>query len=109
MKHYTGTRAEGGGTEVYVHDRERRSSTPLKWRADLVDHRAQRLNWGITDPAGASQLALALCADTLGDDKLAKALHRKFQARYVDGWSQGRFEITAETIISVCGELENSL
>lgn len=108
MKRYTGTRAEGGATEVYVHDDARKLSAPLDARADLVDHHAQRLNWGIGDPAGSSQLALALCADALSDDKRAKALHRRFQAHFVDGWQQGQFATTAENIKEVCAYLERA-
>lgn len=109
MRYYTGTRSEVLGNirvEVWVSDENGGKTVPLNRRIDLVDHKAAQLNWGRGDPAGSSQLALALLADALGDDKRAKALHRKFQARYIDGWNEGQFTLTQQVIRDVCAILE---
>lgn len=106
MKSYTGTRAAGNVVEVFVHDGGRKISNELDPRLDLVDHKSNgKFNWGY-DGAAPAQLALALCADVLKNDKRAVAIHKAFMARYVVRWSQGQFEIVADTLVSVIKDLE---
>jgi len=67
MKRYQGHRAPGG-CRVTVDGR------PLDPRTDLRRHADRGFEWGY-DGSGPRQLALALLADCLGDDRLALAHH----------------------------------
>jgi hypothetical protein len=94
LKTYTGYRLPGDqGTAapgiVTVH-REGQPPRPLDPRFDLRMH-ADGLNWSYGG-SGPAQLALALAADVLGDDKAARYVHQKLKSRLVaalprDGWS----------------------
>lgn len=97
MKTYTGTRTNDGRSVVTVKEGAM-PSQPLKPRTDLRNHSPDGLSWGYGG-SGPAQLALALCADALGDDQMALSAYQAFKDRYVARWAEGSFTITDETII----------
>ena len=78
----------------------------LNPRLDLWNHSPDGFEFGYSG-SGPAQLALALLADALGDDRFAVALHQDFKFRVVANWkrSKGYHEITAETIRAICAEM----
>ena len=88
-----------GQPVVTVCDGQRSESLPL--RLDLFNHSPTGFSWGYGG-SGPAQLALALLADTLGDDDLAVRLHQAFKFRVVACWPEGeRWWITADQIAAV--------
>lgn len=71
MKRYQGKR-EGYVAEVTVNGR------PLNPRLDLWNHSPTGFEWGYGG-SGPAQLALALLADFLGNEREAVALHQAFK------------------------------
>lgn len=68
-----------GPIVVMVKDGER---VELKPRFDLANHSPDGFEWGFAG-SGPSQLALALCAEVLGDDTRALRIHQDFKFRLV--------------------------
>lgn len=87
MKTYRGKR-EGHATEVSVHGR------PLDPRFDLWNHSPTGFEWGYAG-SGPAQLALAILADHLGDDKEAVRLHQDFKRVVVSRLPYRSWELTA--------------
>lgn len=56
---------------------EGRTTLPLKHRLDLANHSPSGLSWGYSG-SGPAQLALAILADCLQDDKAAVKYHHPF-------------------------------
>ena len=77
MKRYQGRR-EGYVAEVTV------DGKPLNPRLDLWNHSPSGLEWGYAG-SGPAQLALALLADHLTDDREAVRLHQQFK-RAIVAW-----------------------
>lgn len=75
-KMYFGRRDKDGRAKVFADDK------PLKPRLDLFNHSPTGFEWGYGG-SGPAQLALAILADALGDDKLAVRLHQLFKWRIV--------------------------
>lgn len=70
---YVGTSRTG-----HVHRIEGRERRRLNPRRDLLMMSSSSLSWGHAG-RGPAQLALALCADALGDDDRALAVYEDFQ------------------------------
>jgi len=84
MKLYEGKRNRGY-VEVCV------NGVPLNPRLDLHKHSVTGYEWGYPG-SGPAQLALALLADHLNDDKQALARYQSFKSRVIatlpdDGWT----------------------
>lgn len=61
---------------------------PLRHRLDLANHSPDGLSWGYAG-SGPAQLALALCADLIGDDALALRISRtRPVCNLVASWSR---------------------
>ena len=93
MRQYRGTRGEHG-CMVTVEDGT--DGGGLDPRFDLRAH-ADGFNWGYAG-GGPAQLALAMCADVLGDDDRARDLYQTFKFRVVahlpaDGWVLSEREV----------------
>jgi hypothetical protein len=92
MKIYEGER-DMDGEKVTV------NGTPLASRNDIRSFTHTGLEWGFVGP-GPQQLALALLADHLGDDKQALALCRSFMERLTsqldNAWRLTAADISAE-------------
>ena len=74
---YVGRRDPNGKCRVQIDGAER-----LKLRLDLATHSPTGFEWGYGG-SGPAQLALAILADALGDDKAALALHQAFKFRVI--------------------------
>lgn len=92
---YFGTRhAKSGRTSVSYQEGGR--IKPLSPRADLHNH-SDGFQWGYAG-SGPAQLALALIANSTGDDELALRVYQQFKAEYIalirdDNWSISAGEI----------------
>jgi hypothetical protein len=109
--------AEGGHIVVRFMDRSdaKDMGTDLPLRDDLAQH-AERFDWGkpmiagreskaLT--AGAAQLALAICAHALANDRRALALFQRFKHRVVTKWKVGEaWAVTADEVAATCDLIE---
>jgi Family of unknown function (DUF6166) len=106
-KTYIGTphrESVSGQSLVTVCDGQK--SEPLPLRLDLFNHSPTGFSWGYGG-SGPAQLAVALLADTLGDDDLAVRLHQDFKFKVVACWPEGeRWWITADQIMAVVNLIE---
>jgi hypothetical protein len=81
-------------------------SEPQPLRLDLFNHSPTGFGWGYGG-SGPAQLALALLADSLGDNDRAIRLHQCFKFKVVACWPEGeRWWITAEQIAAVVKVIE---
>jgi hypothetical protein len=81
-------------------------SAPLPLRLDLFNHSPTGFGWGYGG-SGPAQLALALLADSLGDNDRAIRLHQAFKFKVVACWPEGeRWWITADQIAAVVKVIE---
>ena len=96
MKSYHGWRDDDGVAHVIILSNGFRS---LPVRLDLVNHSPDGFEWGYGG-SGPAQLALALLADALEDDKLADLLHQDFKWRHVASIPQdvGAWHMTADEV-----------
>lgn len=65
-------------------------------------------SWGDASP-GSAQLALALLADCLGDDKQAIKLHMVFRARFVNRLPYSGWRLTEERLRTIVADLQEQL
>ncbi len=70
-------------------------------RFDLRRHSPDGFQWGYSG-SGPAQLALALLADSLGDDELAQRLYQEFKREFVSGWCD-RWTVDRQTIRTWAG------
>ena len=99
MKTYKGVR-EGCVADVRVNDR------PLNPRLDLWNHSPTGFEWGYGG-SGPAQLALAVLADHLGDDREAVALHQEFKRVVVANLSRRGWILTGRQIEETLQELKS--
>lgn len=76
----------------------------LPARLDLANHSPDGFEWGYAG-SGPAQLALALCADALGDDQRALAVHQTFKLRIVARLPE-RWVLAADDVRATVAELE---
>jgi len=76
MKLYQGNTRESDGEHVVTVDGTRE----LPLRLELANHSPTGFAWGYNG-SGPAQLALAICADVLGDDQQALAVYQEFKTR----------------------------
>lgn len=74
----------------------------LNWREldprlDLVRHSPDGFNWSYGG-SGPSQLALAICADALGDDAQAMRVYQQFKNAFVALQQGDEWEISAAEV-----------
>lgn len=81
MKEYKGVNTEQGFVATVEDDGDSRGLDP---RFDLRNHSPAGFNWGFGG-SGPAQLALAVCADALGDDDRAQDVYQAFKFRVVAG------------------------
>lgn len=100
-KLYRVWRVSPGARCVVVEGGEPRDLDP---RYDLVRH--SPTGYGMAyGGSGPSQLALAICADALGDDRRAVAVYQEFKWRVV-ALERDRFEISAEEVRAIADSIE---
>jgi uncharacterized protein DUF6166 len=103
MKVYQGTRTEHGAAIVVDDNGECRSLDP---RHDLAKLSRDGFDWGTFTGGGPVQLALALAADVLGDDKKAQEVYRQLLFRLVGGLPDEGWVLTEEKIWAAIRAIE---
>jgi hypothetical protein len=81
---------------------------PLNPRHDLRNHSPDGFEWGYAG-SGPAQLALALCADALGDDERAQAIYQAFKFRVILGLSNDTWELTRSWVLDKIIALETEM
>lgn len=92
MKIYQGIRHDDGRCEVTVSD-EGEKPRELSPRWDLAFHSPDGFNWGYGG-SGPSQLALALAADVLQDDRRALMIYQALKAYVVVPLDHSPWQLT---------------
>ena len=101
-KTYVGRRDDDDNTLKVFVKQEDGSTKALNPRYDLRNHSPIGFESGYNG-SGPAQLALAICADALGDDNKAQAVYQKFKFKIVaalshtDGWELSEIKVL-ETI-----------
>src|SRR5271154_6040581 len=99
MKRYQGTRS-GSAVDVTVDGR------PLNPRFDLWKHCPSGFEWGYCG-SGPAQLALALLADCLGDDKAAMRWYQDYKEEVVTGLSYSGWTLSKEEVQQTVNTLKS--
>lgn len=99
MKTYEGRR-EGYAVIVTVDGR------PLDPRLDLYNHSPTGFEWGYAG-SGPAQLALAILADHLGDDREALDLYQRFKWAIVVALPRRRWILTGLIVDQVLQNIRN--
>jgi len=86
--YYHGWRDKSGKANVRRVNGNGKRQAPLRPRRDLDCH-SWGFEWGYAG-SGPAQLALAILADALGDDKLALRLHQRFKFRVISALPQSQ-------------------
>lgn len=103
---YSGLRDDAGNCHVWVMAAGAVVGRPLPPRLDLVKKSPSGLEWGYGG-SGPAQLALALCADALGDDEAALRVFQRFKFRVVGRLPRDEpWTLTAAEVRRHCHELE---
>lgn len=93
---------------VFTHRHEAGDDEPqlLDPRFDLANHSPTGFQWGYGG-SGPAQLALAICADALGDDERAMAIYQRFKFRVIGRLPTGKvWSLTREDVLATLAELE---
>ncbi len=99
MKTYEGCR-QGFAVNVTVDGR------PLDPRLDLYNHSPTGFEWGYCG-SGPAQLALAILADHLADDREALNLYQRFKWAVVVGLPRRRWILTSLIIDQIIQNIRN--
>lgn len=106
MKTYNGRRDADGNCHVditYTNGRTR----PLPLRLDIENHSPTGFEWGYGG-SGPAQLALAILADALGEDKRAARLHQSFKWKFIGALARDKpWTIRARDVIKWCNGNDN--
>jgi hypothetical protein len=107
MKSYHGWRDDNGTARVIILSNGFRA---LPLRLDLDNHSPDGFEWGYGG-SGPAQLALALLADALEDDKLATLLHQDFKWRHIATIPQevGAWHMTADEVRAAARAISQSV
>lgn len=82
-------------------------SYQLKPRYDLRNHSPDGFRWGYGG-SGPAQLAIALCADAIGDDQIASAVYQDFKAAVIAKLDGDKpFEMSQFTIVDFAARWPN--
>jgi hypothetical protein len=103
-KVYIGVRLDRRVEVTVIEDSGQRAHA-LCPRLDLVNHSSRGFEYGYGG-SGPSQLALALCADALGDDVRAKKIHQAYKWAHVVHFEGERWRLTADEVRQACERLE---
>ncbi len=104
MKTYEGTRRQDG-CRVVVWEEDGKGRE-LSRRLDLRQHSHTGFEWGYLG-SGPAQLALALCADVLGDNSRALQVYQAFKRRVVSALAGDSWSLTEEQIRSTINAIES--
>lgn len=95
MRRYIAKRV---GAMPHVSVEENGIKRPLDPRLDLCNHSPDGFEWGYGG-SGPSQLALAICADALGDDRLACRVYQTFKQEVIVNQDKAGFELRADDVL----------
>ena len=102
-KAYSGRRDRSGGTIVRIVEHGDAHALPL--RLDLENRSPTGFEWGYGG-SGPAQLALAILADALDNDRLARQLYQKFKWRVIAPLPRDRpWQISQRRVLEVVCEL----
>lgn len=102
-KTYIGRRVELVGCHVTVTDR--RGTRLLAQRQDLRLHSPSGFEWGYLG-SGPAQLALAICADVLGNDERAVRVYQRFKEKMLAPLFGDDFRLSEELAREVIADIE---
>ena len=105
MKVYHGTRADEGNRVAVTEGCDRPHA--LDPRFDLRRHSATGFEWGYGG-SGPAQLALALCADALGDDDRAQSVYQRFKFRVVAALGGDTWTLTEDQVKAAVADIERT-
>jgi hypothetical protein len=103
MKIYQGRRTPEGCI-VAVHE-EGGEPQPLNLRLDLRNHSPTGAEWGYGG-SGPAQLALALAADVLGDDRRAQGVYQQLKFKLIGRLPREGWTLTEDDLRSTIAALE---
>lgn len=116
IRYYGFPSARGPIVRLVDDDRPKTQPRDLPVREDLAPH-SDGFAWGRmlvagvetnAMPKGAAQLACALCAHALDDDRRAVRLYQRFKMRVMESWHANEpWTITIEEVAAVCDEIED--
>ena len=104
MKVYHGKRTDSGA-EVTVTDGA--VTRPLDPRFDLRSHSPTGFEWGYGG-SGPAQLALALAADALGDDDLARRVYQPLKFKVVGALADDAWTLTEDQVTAAVADIERA-
>jgi hypothetical protein len=103
MKTYIGERNEDGSLSVFV--RVDDGSGKIDPRFDLRNHSPTGFECGYCG-SGPAQLALAICANALGDDEKAQDVYQKFKVATIAGLPRDTdWELTETQVLETIATL----
>ena len=106
MKIYEGKRTADGCIVNIIAGpiEDGRAWKPLPLRLDLAPKSPTGFEWGYAG-SGPAQLALALCADVVGDER-ALRIFQQFKFRHVGVWHREGWRYTEEQLRTMISTLE---
>ena len=93
---------EGNRCTVAVYENGQMSA--LTQRQGLINHSPDGFGWGYGG-SGPSQLALAMCADALGDDREAVRVYQAFKNAWVALQQGDEWQISADEVRAIIHRL----
>jgi len=109
MKTYVGYRYHGAHVTVRTqNDGSERRDYPLPQRHDLYNHSPDGFEWGYSG-SGPAQLALAICADVLGDDVRARRIYQRVKEVLIAPITAKDWTLNEETVRQAIADAEAKL
>lgn len=106
MKTYKGHRTAHGAFVYVVDEKDHKRALPL--RLDLMNHSPTGFEWGYNG-SGPAQLALAILADALDDDKEALALYQLFKDTVIAPIRSAAWTMAEDLVAVQCDTLRRML
>lgn len=106
MKVYIGERRASGDVNVTVGIEGKGCGTPLAPRFDLYKHSPTGFEWGYAG-SGPAQLALAICADAIGDDERALRVYQFFKDAVIAPLDDDTWALTEVFVLDVIRAIED--
>lgn len=97
MKHYVGECTPDGCDVMVLDVQHEDGGYMLPPRNDLMNHSPDGFNWGYGG-SGPAQLALAILADALGDDRQALRHYQSFKRKVIAPMDGERFSLSEEDV-----------
>jgi hypothetical protein len=80
------------------------SELPLPLRTDLRNHSPTGFEWGYAG-SGPAQLALAICAEVVGDER-ALQVYQRFKFKVVGRLAHERWELTSTEVRDAINDID---